>query len=312
MLDVNPQRLEPLETAIGEVVGGVTGRETRQPSKRRAAVVERHPQGVRDVIVASPRLAQTVRRAGDDAIACPASQHTQRFERGGHVRPLQTVVAVLPLREHLDEPLRLQPLQVHTGGRRRDVGHHGELGARAGPAVEQAVEHARARRLADRRGDGGHRSVSLVYIHTLMITESLMRGDWHTGLMRPHPLSPTLIQPPSPSSRRPSMTVTCVIRYQIDPFSVRRSLSTPGIGWYHSSVQRPPGGLFSAARGHERRGLGTDRVRQPRIVRGLSGPVESSSRGAENFAMAHTRRLILREERTFVEVVDGTFAVAPK
>ena len=32
----------------------------------------------------------------------------------------------------------------------------------------------------------------------------------------------------------------------------------------------------------------------------------------ENFAMAHTRRLILREERTFVEVVDVTFAVAPK
>ena len=32
----------------------------------------------------------------------------------------------------------------------------------------------------------------------------------------------------------------------------------------------------------------------------------------ENFAMADTRRLILREERTFVEVVDGTFAVAPK
>ena len=32
----------------------------------------------------------------------------------------------------------------------------------------------------------------------------------------------------------------------------------------------------------------------------------------ENFAMADTRRLILREERTFVEVVDGTFAAAPK
>jgi hypothetical protein len=31
--------------------------------------------------------------------------------------------------------------------------------------------------------------------------------------------------------------------------------------------------------------------------------------GRENFAMAQTRRFILREERTFVEVVDGTFGI---
>jgi hypothetical protein len=29
----------------------------------------------------------------------------------------------------------------------------------------------------------------------------------------------------------------------------------------------------------------------------------------ENFAMAQTKRLILREERNFVEIVDGTFGV---
>ena len=31
----------------------------------------------------------------------------------------------------------------------------------------------------------------------------------------------------------------------------------------------------------------------------------------ENFAMAQSKRLILREERNFVEVVDGTFGVMP-
>ena len=31
----------------------------------------------------------------------------------------------------------------------------------------------------------------------------------------------------------------------------------------------------------------------------------------ENFAMAQSKRLILREERTFTEVVDGTFHVQP-
>jgi hypothetical protein len=32
----------------------------------------------------------------------------------------------------------------------------------------------------------------------------------------------------------------------------------------------------------------------------------------ENVAMAQTMRLILREERNFVEVVDGTFGIRPK
>ena len=32
----------------------------------------------------------------------------------------------------------------------------------------------------------------------------------------------------------------------------------------------------------------------------------------ENFAMAQTKRFILREERTFVEVVDGTFELPSK
>ena len=31
-----------------------------------------------------------------------------------------------------------------------------------------------------------------------------------------------------------------------------------------------------------------------------------------NFAMAQTKRLILREERTFVEVVDGTCNITPQ
>jgi hypothetical protein len=31
--------------------------------------------------------------------------------------------------------------------------------------------------------------------------------------------------------------------------------------------------------------------------------------GRANFAMAQTKRFILREQRTFVEVVDGTFSV---
>lgn len=35
--------------------------------------------------------------------------------------------------------------------------------------------------------------------------------------------------------------------------------------------------------------------------------LKADAEGRENFAFAQSRRLILREERTFVESVDGTF-----
>jgi hypothetical protein len=37
--------------------------------------------------------------------------------------------------------------------------------------------------------------------------------------------------------------------------------------------------------------------------------LRTDSEARENFAMAQTNRLILREERNFVEVVDGTFGL---
>jgi len=37
--------------------------------------------------------------------------------------------------------------------------------------------------------------------------------------------------------------------------------------------------------------------------------LKSDPEALENFKMVQTKRLILREERNFVEVVDGTFGV---
>ncbi|HEX9460866.1 MAG TPA: NIPSNAP family protein, partial [Thermoanaerobaculia bacterium] len=37
--------------------------------------------------------------------------------------------------------------------------------------------------------------------------------------------------------------------------------------------------------------------------------LRSDPQSRENFAMAQTKRFILREERTFAEVVDGTFSI---
>ena len=39
--------------------------------------------------------------------------------------------------------------------------------------------------------------------------------------------------------------------------------------------------------------------------------LKADVRPRQNLAMAQTKRLILREERNFVEVVDGTFQIAP-
>jgi len=50
--------------------------------------------------------------------------------------------------------------------------------------------------------------------------------------------------------------------------------------------------------GIEQRRVGTDRIRQPGLLRDLSGAT-----------MAQIKRFILQEERTFVEAVDGTLNV---
>ena len=78
--------------------------------------------------------------------------------------------------------------------------------------------------------------------------------------------------------------ITCVIRYQIDP------LQRDGFKQYAENWGRIG---FADLASYERY-----RTR-----------LKADPEGRENFAMAATKRLILREERNFVEVVDGTFGI---
>ena len=39
--------------------------------------------------------------------------------------------------------------------------------------------------------------------------------------------------------------------------------------------------------------------------------LKSDKEARENFALAQSKRLILREERNFVEIVEGTFGIPP-
>ena len=114
-------------------------------------------------------------------------------------------------------------------------------------------------------------------------------------------------------ARRPSMIVTCIIRYQIDPFQ-REAFADYARRWGRI-IPECGGHLVGYFLPHE----GTNDVAWGLIAfdslaayEAYRARVKSHPQARENFAMAQAKRLILREERNFVEVVDGTFGVKPK
>ena len=106
------------------------------------------------------------------------------------------------------------------------------------------------------------------------------------------------------------MTITCVIRYQIDPRE-REAFKTYAENWGRI-IPRCGGHLIGYFLPHE----GTNDVAWGLIAfdslasyEAYRARIKSDPEGIENFAMAQAKRLILREERNFVEVVDGTFEI---
>ena len=106
------------------------------------------------------------------------------------------------------------------------------------------------------------------------------------------------------------MTITCVIRYQIDPFQ-RESFREYAENWGRI-IPRCGGHLIGYFLPHE----GTNDIAWGLIAFDSLASYEvyrnrlrSDPESRENFAMAQTKRFILREERTFAEVVDGTLGI---
>jgi hypothetical protein len=104
--------------------------------------------------------------------------------------------------------------------------------------------------------------------------------------------------------------ITCLIRYQIDPWQ-RDAFRTYAETWGRV-IPRCGGTLVGYYLPHE----GTNDVAWGLISFESLAAYEtyrtrlrSDPDGRANFAFAHERRLILREERTFVEAVDGTIGV---
>ncbi|HTC42358.1 MAG TPA: NIPSNAP family protein [Candidatus Acidoferrales bacterium] len=110
------------------------------------------------------------------------------------------------------------------------------------------------------------------------------------------------------------MASTCVIRYQIDPYQ-REGFQKYAENWAHIIPRCGGGNLVGYFLPYE----STNDIAWGLIAFETLAAYEayrarwrSDEEARENFAMAANKRLILREERNFIEVVDGTFGLPAK
>jgi hypothetical protein len=104
--------------------------------------------------------------------------------------------------------------------------------------------------------------------------------------------------------------LTCFIRYEIDPFQLD-AFKEYAANWGHI-IPRCGGhlvGYFLPDEGTNNVAWGLIAFESLATYEQYRARLRADAAGRENFAMAQSKRLILREERTFVRIVDGTFAV---
>lgn len=106
------------------------------------------------------------------------------------------------------------------------------------------------------------------------------------------------------------MTIICVIRYQIDPFQ-QDAFRKYAENWGRI-IPRCGGHLVGYLLPHE----GTNDIGWGLIAfdslasyERYKARLKSDKEARENFEIAQTKRFILREERNFAEVVEGTFGI---
>lgn len=108
------------------------------------------------------------------------------------------------------------------------------------------------------------------------------------------------------------MTLTCFIRYQIDPFQ-REAFRAYAQHWGRI-IPRCGGHLVGYFLPHEgNNDIAWGLISFPGLAEyeAYRQRLKTDAEGRENFEMAQRLRFILREERTFCELVDGTFDGRP-
>jgi NIPSNAP protein len=115
---------------------------------------------------------------------------------------------------------------------------------------------------------------------------------------------------PLEPSRRMSMTITCIIRYQIDPFQ-RDAFKKYAENWGHI-IPRCGGhliGYFLPYEGTNDVGWALIGFESLASYEAYRTRLKADPEARENLAAAQSKRFILREERNFVEVAEGTLGV---
>jgi len=103
------------------------------------------------------------------------------------------------------------------------------------------------------------------------------------------------------------MTIACFIRYQIDPFQ-RDAFKQYAERWGRI-IPRCGGqliGYFMPHEGTNDEAWGLLQFESLAAYEAYRKRIKADAEGRENFEFAHAHRFILREQRTFVEVVEGT------
>ena len=119
------------------------------------------------------------------------------------------------------------------------------------------------------------------------------------------PASATAVHAPEENAR---MTLTCFIRYEIDPYQLD-AFKEYATNWGRI-IPRCGGhlvGYFLPAEGTNNVAWGLIAFDSHAAYARYRARIKADADGKANFAAAQAKRFIVREERTFVRVVEGTF-----
>jgi hypothetical protein len=299
-----PALLQRLEVDAESGAEAVAGRRELRPAVDRAqqlslieTLVHQDAEFSGQVVVAHARLAQRrLARARADAHgARPIRDTHQALEQMRDVRVREPEVAMPALALDGDQP-RSDELRKVTADRllgdTRDVD---ELRRGQRLAGHQRGEDFRARMIADQRGDAD--DAGSVF-HGSLLTEPLSARVRVASSFHQHEGN--------------AMTLTCFIRYQIDPFQ-RDAFAEYADNWARI-IPRCGGDLLGYFLPHEGTndvGWGLIAFESLAAYEAYRTRLKADPEAKQNFAFAQSRRFILSEERTFTEAVVSTLRVGP-
>jgi len=332
--DVDAEFLQTVASAVGQFIAipRLTAARGGDPPETVKSIVEPNPESARDVVVAGASRAEFARSRRRERWRRSSREHAQCLEGARDRTAVEAVVAVFALNLHPQKPLTGEAAQVNARGRRGHISGRRQFGPGPGVTVEEAIEHPRPSRISDRRRDPRRPGIRVFDIHTLMLNEVWLIPLWESlrmtlandlmaALRRSDLLNLVLgfgmvavdgTSHARVSKRRPAMTLTCVIRYEIDPFQ-KEAFRHYAENWGRI-IPRCGGHLIGYFVPHE----GTNHVAWGLIAfdslaayESYRARIQSDAEGRANFEMAQSKRFILREERNFVENVAGTMNREP-